>query len=76
MKFNSFSKSHSKQFVDSLFVFVRKQHGHMSEKCITFLAMDHVYTSRYNNNKHYYKIDHFKYLPGTTIMVRHVGSIQ
>ena len=37
MKFNSFSKSHSKQFVDLWFVFMRKQH--ISEKCITFLAM-------------------------------------
>ena len=37
---NSFSKSHSKQFVGLWFVFIRKQQ--MSGKCITFLAMDHV----------------------------------
>ena len=37
MKFNSFSKSHSKQFVGLWFVIIRKQQ--MSKKCITFLAM-------------------------------------
>ena len=48
MKFNSFSKSHSKQFVDLWFVFVRKQH--MSEKCITFLAMFRYKNVKFRHN--------------------------